>query len=164
VRTKRDPENKEARLDCLRGCMKSMVFLRFGILPGGSHGIGHQIGPYGVPHGETTCVMLPAVLKYNASVNAKQQSELLDVLWANETVAEVLRELGVKEDGTVDLGDAIDAIVRELGLPRSLKEVGVGKGKFDAIAESSIHDRLCAHNPIPLIRKEQVLEILKMAA
>jgi alcohol dehydrogenase class IV len=108
--------------------------------------------------------MLPAVLKYNASVNAKQQSELLDVLWANETVAEVLRELSVKEDGTADLGDAIDAIVRELGLPRSLKEVGVGKDKFDAIAESSTHDRLCAHNPIPLIRKEQVLEILKMAA
>lgn len=159
IRTKRSLNDPEARLDSLKGAMESMVFLRFGILPGGSHGIGHQIGPYGVPHGETTCVMLPAVLKYNSVVNLKQQTELFGVLWEDETTAELLRKWGA-----ADLGGAIDTIVRELDLPRSLEEVGVGRDKFEAIAESSIHDRLCANNPIPLTKKEQVLEILEMAA
>ncbi len=108
--------------------------------------------------------MLPFVLKYNASVNRKKQQELLAVLWESDIIAEVLRKWGVKEDGTAELGDAIDAIVRELGLPRSLGEVGVGRDKFDVIAESSIKDKCCTVNPIPLTKKEQVLEILEMAA
>lgn len=164
VRTKRQPDDLAARLDAQKGGRYSMTFLRMGIPVGGSHGIGHQLGPYGVPHGETTCVMLPFVLKYNASVNRKKQQELLAVLWESDIIAEVLRKWGVKEDGTAELGDAIDAIVRELGLPRSLGEVGVGRDKFDVIAESSIKDKCCTVNPIPLTKKEQVLEILEMAA
>src|ERR1700737_4888565 len=79
IRTKRDPNDLEARLDAQKGGRYSMTFLRMGITVGGSHGIGHQLGPYGVPHGETTCVMLPFVLKYNAVVNRKKQQELLAV-------------------------------------------------------------------------------------
>lgn len=164
IRTKRSPDDLEARLDAQKGGRESMTFLRMGIPVGGSHGIGHQLGPYSVPHGETTCVMLPFVLKYNVTVNRQKQQELLAVLWESDIIAEVLRKWGVKEDGTADLGDAIDAIVRELGLPRSLEEVGVGKDKFDVIAESSVKDKCCKVNPIPLTKKEQVLEILEMAA
>jgi alcohol dehydrogenase class IV len=164
IRTKRNPDDLEARLDAQKGGRYSMTFLRMGIPVGGSHGIGHQLGPYGVPHGETTCVMLPFVLKYNAKVNRGKQQEMLAVLWESEIVAEVLRKWRVKEDGSAELADAIDAIVRELGLPRSLREVGVGRDKWDVIAESSIKDKCCTVNPIPLTKKEQVIEILEMAA
>lgn len=164
IRTKRDPDDLEARLDAQKGGRESMTFLRMGIAVGGSHGIGHQLGPYGVPHGETTCVMLPFVLKYNAVVNRNKQQELLAVLWESDITAEVLRKWGVQENGTAELGDAIDAIVRGLGLPRSLEEVGVGRDKFEVIAESSVKDKCCTVNPIPLTKKEQVLEILEMAA
>jgi alcohol dehydrogenase class IV len=108
--------------------------------------------------------MLPFVLKYNAKVNRGKQQEMLAVLWESEIVAEVLRKWRVKEDGSAELADAIDAIVRELGLPRSLREVGVGRDKWDVIAESSIKDKCCTVNPIPLTKKEQVIEILEMAA
>lgn len=63
---------------------------------------------------------------------------------------------------TADLGDVLDAVIRELGMPRTLKEVGVGRDQLDGLAEHSLHDRWCATNPIPLREKKQVMEILEM--
>ena len=38
-----------------------------GIYHGASHGIGYALGAgFGVPHGHTSCVMLPAVMQWNA--------------------------------------------------------------------------------------------------
>ena len=38
-----------------------------GVKAGASHGMGHALGgTAGMPHGETSCVMLPHVLRYNA--------------------------------------------------------------------------------------------------
>ena len=48
-----------------------------------SHAIGHILGgSANVPHGYTSCVMLPHVLEWNASVNAERQSSLW--LWENQ--------------------------------------------------------------------------------
>lgn len=110
---------------------------------------------------ETTCIALPAVQKFNARVNADRQAIVLDALWGNEKVAAVLRKHKLVR-AEADLGDALDAIIRELGFPRTLKEYGIGRDKLDAIAESSLKDALCQKNVIPLTKKEQVLEILEM--
>jgi maleylacetate reductase len=38
---------------------------------GASHGIGYALGAtFGIAHGHTSCIMLPAVLRYNAERNA----------------------------------------------------------------------------------------------
>lgn len=51
LKTKEDPGGLEARLEAQLGSAESMrPFVCFGVPVGGSHGIGHQIGPYGVPH------------------------------------------------------------------------------------------------------------------
>jgi alcohol dehydrogenase class IV len=76
-------------------------------------------------------------------------------------VAEVLAKHALVK-GKSDLGDALDAIIRELGFPRSLKAYGVGRDKLDAIAESSLGDVCCKWNVIPLLEKGQVMEILEM--
>jgi alcohol dehydrogenase class IV len=47
-------------------------------------------------------------------------------------------------------------------MPRSLGAVGVGREQLDALAENSLHDRWCQSNPVPLLEKSQVLEILEM--
>lgn len=47
-----------------------MKSIRAGIPMGGSHAIGHQLGPLGVGHGITSCVMCPAVMKWNAKIGA----------------------------------------------------------------------------------------------
>lgn len=76
-------------------------------------------------------------------------------------MTEVLRSHAVNID-TADLGDILDTIIRELGMPRSLTDVGVGRDKLDTLAEHSLHDRWCKSNPVPLTEKALVLEILEM--
>ena len=67
---KRDPADLAARLDCQIGAWISMTGIVSGTRMGASHAIGHVLGgSAGVPHGYTSCVMLPAVLAFNAEVN-----------------------------------------------------------------------------------------------
>lgn len=56
---------------------------------------------------------------------------------------DALSSPGLKEE-QAQLSDVLDAIIRELGMPRGLKEVGVGRNKIDQLAENSLHDRLAA--------------------
>lgn len=68
LRTKKNPEDLEARLQCQLAANYILVMLLYApeiLLAGGSHGIGHQLGPLGMGHGQTSCVILPTVLKYN---------------------------------------------------------------------------------------------------
>ena len=81
-------------------------------------------------------------------------------LIADPVVADVLRRRGV-DVSVADLGDVLDAVIRELGMLRSLKDVGVGREKLDGLAENSLHDRWCISNPVSLREKGQVLEILE---
>ncbi|RAH70224.1 iron-containing alcohol dehydrogenase [Aspergillus aculeatinus CBS 121060] len=167
IRTARDPADAEARLDCQLGSVDAMaaVTAEQGALQlGASHGIGHQLGPLGVGHGETSCILLPAVCKYNAAhgANRDRQEKLKQFLVKRAEVVEVLRRQGKEELDQVDLGDVLDAVIRELGMPRSLREVGVGRDQLDCLAENSLHDRWCQTNPVPLKEKSQVLEILEM--
>jgi len=159
-------ENEEARLAEMMGVIKSLVAGRFGVPMGGSHGIGHQLGPLGVGHGVTTCVMLPAVLKWTlreggGEVRVRQQ-KVVDAFWGEETVAVVLKGKGLVE-GKADAGDVVDAVIRELGLPRSLKEVGVRREQLDALAVNCLKDRFLKTNAVPIVTKEQVLQILELA-
>lgn len=98
--------------------------------------------------------------KYNAKVNADQQGIVLGAFWADAGIAGVLGK-GSLVEGEADLGDALDAIIRELGLPRRLEDYGIGRDKLDGIAESSLKDACCQWNAIPLERKGQILEILE---
>ncbi|KAA8574507.1 hypothetical protein MFRU_015g00640 [Monilinia fructicola] len=167
--TKKDPTNEEARLKEMWGVVEAMKALGKGIPMGASHGIGHQLGPLGVGHGETSCIMLPPVLKYNVKYGGQNekviegQRKVLKVLWEEATVKEVLEKSGLKKESS-DAGDALGAIVSELGMPRSLKDVGIGKEKLDALAENCLKDRWLPTNAVPLTSKEQVLKVLEMAA
>ena len=144
------------------GVIQAMSAARSGVELGGSHAIGHQLGPLGVGHGEASCILLTAVCKYN-KVNEDKQKGVEKVLWADAGLKPVLEKRGLRED-TADLGDCLDAVFTELGMPRSLGAMGVGEDKFDALAEHSLADRWCGTNLIPLKDKGQVLEILRMAA
>lgn len=74
---------------------------------GPSHGIGHQLGTFGVGHGETSCILMPAVLKYNwkhgdENVREKQR-RIRKVFWSEPTVVELLKAKGLSEH-TADTG------------------------------------------------------------
>ena len=163
LRTKKDWTNQEARLKCMAGVNAVTIMLKKSVLPGASHGIGHQLGPLGVGHGQTSCILLPSVMKYNYKANSEKQDRLKKAMWSEADLAKVMKARGLQEDSS-DAGDALDALFRELGMPRSLKEMNIGRDKFDVLAVNSLKDPCCVMNPIPMERKEQVLEVLEMCA
>ena len=127
---------------------------------GASHGIGHQLGPLGVGHGETSCVLLPAVCKFNKHVNGEQQRVVMDTLWGKEIAGSgIMDGIWVEE---MDLGDMLDALFKELGMPRSLRQVGLGREKWDVLAKGSLNDRWCKTNPVKLTDEGQVKQILAL--
>ncbi len=146
---KADEADLKARLDCLLGMWLSVVGSQAGVDKGASHAIGHILGgTAGVPHGYTSCVMLPSVMRWNKPVNAERQA----------VISEALDRPGV------DAGDVLHELIASLGLPRSLREVGVGEDQFDLLAENTMHDRWTYTNPRKINGPGDVKEILRMAA
>ena len=161
--SKAHPGVLSSRLACQLGAMDAISAPLNRIPMGASHGIGHQLGPLGVGHGETSCVLLPAVCKYNRRVNGDQQHRALEILWSEAAVGSLLSQAGLVK-GRADLGDVLDVFFRTLGMPRSLEDVHVTREKFEALAVGSLNDRWCKTNPVPLKEKEQILDILEMCA
>jgi alcohol dehydrogenase class IV len=161
LRCKGDPKDIKSRLDCFLGSRDAMAALISGAPMGASHGIGHQLGPAGVGHGETSCILNPAVCKYNyiKKANVARQDAILEILWQLPDASAIFEKRGLKKE-SADLGDLMDAIIRSLGLPRMLREFGIGEDKLEGIAEHSLEDRAVRTNPTRL-DKEGVLEILR---
>ena len=70
----------------------------------------------------------------------------------------------VKGKRVSDLGDILDQVIRELGMPRTLKVVWVGREKLDILAEDTLKDHWAKTNTMPITEKAQVMEILGMVA
>ena len=148
-RVKADPADLEARLECQLAVWLSLVGRQQGVEMGASHAIGHILGgTCDVPHGYTSCVMLPHVLRYNRPVNAARQ----------RLVAEAMGQ----PDG--DAGDLVAAFIAELGLPGRLSEVNVTREQFGVIAKNTMHDPWTHTNPRKITAPEQIVEILEAAA
>jgi maleylacetate reductase len=148
-RVKADPLDLDARMNCQIGTWLSMAPLSSGVPMGASHGIGYVLGAvFDVPHGYTSCVMLPAVMHWNKSVNAERQA----------LVAAALGHPGG------DAGDVLDRFIRDLGMPRSLQDVRIGPEHFDRIAEAAMATPWIPRNPRKIDSPAQLREILVLAA
>ena len=148
-RVKADANDLDARLDCQIGTWLSTGPLASGVPMGASHGIGYVLGAeFGVPHGHTSCVMLPSVMRWNKSANAERQ-------------ALVAAAMGHPHE---DAGGVLDRFIRGLGMPRSLREVKVAPEHFDRIAQAAMATPWVPRNPRKIEGPAQVREILDMAA
>jgi len=147
-KSKADPSDLDARLNCQTGAWMSMIGGAAGVKKGASHGIGHMLGGVAdVPHGYTSCVMLPSVLAWNEGVNGDQQAAVSEALGRpGEPASKVVGEL-----------------ISNLGMPTRLRDVGVTQDQFREIAEASMHDRWIPSNPRKITDPSQVVEILEMA-
>lgn len=144
----KDPGNLAARLDCQLGAWMSIFGGMAGVPVGASHGIGHVLGAHaGVPHGETSCVMLPSVMQWNRGVNFEEQ----------------LRVAHAFERTDDDAAGAVRDLIASLGLPTRLRDVGVKREDFQVIAEKSMHDLAVKTNPRPIEKPADVVEILELA-
>jgi len=152
-RVKANPGDLDARMDCQIGTWLSTGPLAAGVPMGASHGIGYVLGAaYGVPHGYTSCVMLPAVMRWNRQENSQYNAE------RQALVAAAMGQPGK------DAGNVLDQFIRDLGMPRSLREVRVTSEHFDAIAKQAMATPWVPRNPRKIDGPTEVREILELAA
>jgi alcohol dehydrogenase class IV len=100
-----------------------------------------------VPHGITSCVTLPSALRWNAAANLNRQRE-------------VSRLMGKPDAPAADL---VADLVGRLGLPGRLRDVGIRREDFQAIAEHTMHDAPVRTNPRKIERAADIVEILELA-
>jgi maleylacetate reductase len=113
---------------------------------GASHGLGYLLGTMGgVPHGKTSCVLLPAVVAWNASTRP-------------EAAALVAETLGVR-----DPSEGVRALIAGLGLPTRIRDLGVDKSVLDRMAEAGPGHRVVRSNPRPLATTGDVRALLETA-
>tara|TARA_B100001123_G_C15206987_1_gene985672 strand:- start:131 stop:766 length:636 start_codon:yes stop_codon:yes gene_type:complete len=148
ARAKSKPEDLTNRLNCLIGAWLSVQGVSTGVDLGASHGIGHVLGgTAGMPHGETSCVMLPHVLRFNESVNSKRQAALAEAMG----------------DANITAADQIQTLVSDLDLPGRLRDCDVPRELLPTIAEESMHDMWIPTNPRSISGPADVLPLLEAA-
>lgn len=145
---KADPTDLDARLRCMVGSWQSMVPIVAGVPMGASHAIGHILGgTCDVPHGYCSCVMAPAVLDFNWEVNQARQLR----------ISQCFGQPGERP------ADLVDEFIRDLGMPRTLADVGVPKDQLDHIAEFTLLDFWARTNPRLIREPADVRQILDLA-
>ncbi len=148
-KVKANPRDLQARMDCQIGSWLSMAPIASGVPMGASHGIGYVLGAvFDVPHGHTSCIMLPFVMKWNKPANAAKQAEISTALGSPGA----------------DAGDVLDAFIDSLGMPRSLSAVNIGPEHFTRISEQAMGTPWVPRNPRPISTPAEVREILTLAA
>jgi len=145
---KANPGNLDARLKCQIGAWQSMIPIIAGVPMGASHAIGHVLGgTCNVPHGYTSCVMSPFVQAYNVEVNAHRQKRISACLG----------------DSSKSASELLDTLIRGLGMPRSLREVGITENQLQLIADYTLEDICGRTNPRPINKAADVMSILRTA-
>ncbi len=142
------PDDLAARLDAQFGMWQAISASIAGAGSGASHGIGYVLGSgYGVPHGHTSCVMLPAVLRWNASFNGERQRSLSEAMGHPDTPA----------------GDLIADLVARIDQPGNLRAVGIKREDLDEIATRAMTYAPVRRNPKKINGPADVREILEIA-
>jgi maleylacetate reductase len=127
---KKNSKDKAARSECLYGAwLCGMVLGNVGMAL--HHKLCHTFGgTFNLPHAETHAIVLPHALAYNSSV-------------VDEAMERIARALNVKSapDGLYDLNE-------ELGVPRGLREIGLGEGDLDYACEVALSNPYWNPRPI----------------
>jgi maleylacetate reductase len=145
---KQDPAGLAPRLEAQLGMWQAIAASSAGVPTGASHGIGYALGAtFGVAHGHTSCVMLPAVLQWNAVLNGERQKYLSDAMGApGRSASELVREL-----------------IAGLDQPTTLRAVGIKRDNLPELARRALSYHPVKVNPRPIKTEADVMEILELA-
>lgn len=132
-----------------------MAFSNVGL--GVVHGMAHPLSAfYNTPHGVANAVLLPYVMEFNAE-------------FTGEKFREIARAMGVAGVDSMSEAEyrkaAVEAVKQlsiDVGIPQTLKEIGVKEEDLDALADAAMADVCTGGNPRPCT-KELVLEVYKTA-
>ena len=151
---------------CIAGMAFTNAFL------GLNHSMAHKLGgEYHIPHGRANAVLLPYVIKYNATKPTKFATfPKYEYFVADEKYAKAARFVGLAgnttEESVDNLIKAIRQLMRDLNMPMSIRECGVDEDVFMSglrkLAENAHDDQCTGANPrYPLV--EEIMELYKQA-
>ncbi|MEG6614980.1 bifunctional acetaldehyde-CoA/alcohol dehydrogenase [Peptococcaceae bacterium 1198_IL3148] len=127
-----------------------------------NHSLAHKLGgQFHISHGRANAIMLPHVIAYNASLPSKFVSfPNYEYYVAHMKYQEIAKHLGLPastpEEGVASLINAIENLMQQLEMPRTIAECGVEPNEFNAVvdelAERAFEDQCTTSNPrMPLI-------------
>ena len=154
-------DNRQARekmhnASCIAGMAFTNAFL------GLNHSIAHKLGgEFHIPHGKANAIILPYVIKYNATKPTKFVSfPKYEYFIADIKYANLARKLGLKanttEEGVNSLIKSVQELNEGINEPKSLQEAGIDEKEFlaklDDLADKAFADQCTSANPrVPLI-------------
>ena len=126
------------------------------------HSLAHKLGAeFHLPHGRLNAILLPYVIKYNASKPTKFVSfPKYEYFIADQKYAEISRKMGFDastvEEGVSSLIKEIQKLNKDLNIPESFKEAGISEeeylAKVDMLADRAFEDQCTTANPrLPLV-------------
>lgn len=112
------------------------------------HALAYPIGGvFHVPHGLSNALVLPHVLRFNASHAANLYAELAQIVVSDCT--------GSEEAKTAALIAAMEEIATATGIATRLRAVGIGAHDLDRLADDAmLQTRLLGNNPRTLTRAD----------
>ena len=159
----RTAREKMHNASCIAGMAFTNAFL------GINHSLAHKLGAdFHIAHGRANAILLPYVIKYNASKPTKFVSfPKYEYFIADEKYANIAKRLGLKadttEEGVETLINAVVELNKKLGIPLTLREQGIDEKEFlanvDALADKAFSDQCTTANPrLPLVAElKQIL-------
>jgi alcohol dehydrogenase len=112
-------------------CQMAAWLAVFGVTNAGfglSHVLGHQIGPrWNVPHGFTSAVILPHAMRFMAQ-RAPDRFEPIAAAFG------AVSDAAAPASGASACASTVEELIRQLGLPVRLRDVGVPRGELRQIA------------------------------
>ena len=149
-------QNLEAALICQIAAWMSISSLT-NVQVGLSHGLGHQLGARAdVPHGVTSCIILPRVLEFNLPVTGEEQRRIAEAMGVDTRAL-------TDEAASAAAVEELEGLIDRLGIPRRLRDWGVSESDLPAIATDALEDLVVASNPRPITGPEEIVELLHRA-
>jgi alcohol dehydrogenase class IV len=121
------------------------------------HGMAHTLGTlFHLPHGEACGLMLPKVMRYNIDYAKEALVQVAKALNVNTT--------GMQErDAALAAADAIEALMKKVGHPLRLRDVGIKEDSLDMAAFHAVCDTACLFNARPVSDPGDVAALYKQA-
>ena len=164
--TDAEAREKMHNASCIAGMAFTNAFL------GLNHSMAHKLGgEYHIPHGRANAILLPYVIKYNASKPTKFATfPKYEKFVADQKYAKIAQFIGkggkTVEESVQNLINAIINLEKELQLPLTIKDCGIDEATYmnnlQSLSEKAHDDQCTTANPrYPLIK--EIADIYKRA-
>ena len=131
----KDGKNLEARSHMMAAATMGATAFQKGL--GAIHSLSHPVGAvYDTHHGLTNAVVMPYVMQFNRGA-------------IEEKMTRLAAYLGLKNPGYQAVLDWVLALRKEIGIPHTLKDIGVGTDKLDSLSQEAFNDPSTGGNPVP---------------